>query len=318
MVYTTHTLRLCDAKIVDTKPYFFAHALHNHHLKVLALRGKRKRDFTMSNATEVYARETERAVKAAEDAKKAKESGSRKPLFLWLSPGYKALIRPLFKMSDSPTLIRHEKWDPDRDLRINDICASELNPKKPCLHCQLANKSVKKKGIIFMPVYVYQLIDERGNIATYDEKQEDGSKIAKPIQECVRLLELSAFGKVAVLWDYFWNFAKDPEHCIITECDFTIRQVGEGTGKNFLPEHKNPKPMNDRVKKMQSMVTEKVMIERILDFCAPKIAEEDTSDPFEDTPRKGSDTDPAIEAVVQGVKNGKVAEEVLDDTIMDW
>ncbi len=265
-----------------------------------------------ANSMDVIASEMRRAKEAAENAKKAKEGGNKKPLFLWLKPGHKALIRPLYQMQNTITLSRHSKWNKDRDLNINAICASEIN--KPCLYCEMAkeDKKLKPNATIYLPVFVYQITDEDGKIVTYEETQEDKSKIIKEVKNTVRLLELSAFGIIGDVLQYFWKFPLDPDNCQINECDFSIEQVGEGQGKKFITMHKNPKPMHDRIKAIATQVTEEEMFNRIVAFCPPKVAE-DNSDPFGDTPKK---TDPAIAAVVQGVENGQVVED--DDTIETW
>jgi hypothetical protein len=275
------------------------------------------------NSDEAIDRAIERAKKAADDAKAAK-SGGRKPLFLWLKPGHKATVRPLCaRLSGGVKLMKHDLWNKDRDVSISNICACELDPAKPCMLCEHArdNKKVTAGEWFFLPVYVYQVVDEDGKVVTYEEKQEDGSKVEKKV-EGVRLLELTAFGRKAPLLKYFKDFPKDPENGLLNERDFTIEQIGEGTGKNFQPDKKNPKPMHESLKKVAATVTEQAMYERIIAFCPPKVAEDSGTDPFE-APTRGKDTDPAVEAVVQGVKNGKVDPpqfviEELDDAIMDW
>lgn len=266
-----------------------------------------------ANSEEVIEQEFVRAAKAAEAAKAAK-AASKKPLFLWLKPGQKALIRPLFRMQDTITLYKHNRWNKDRDLNVNAICADELDPKKPCLYCEMAkeNRNLTANGWIFLPVYVYQVTNENGSIATYEEKQEDGTKVEKPIKGVVRLLELTAFGRVAPLLKYFKDFPKDPDNCEITECDFTIEQVGEGQAKSFTPAHKNPKPMHSTIKTFASKLTEQDLFDRIIQHCPPKISDGNV-DPFADShPARGSvrDTDPAIEAVSPS--------EELDETIPDF
>lgn len=263
-----------------------------------------------ANSMDVIVSEMQKAKEAAENAKKAKEGGSKKPLFLWLKPGHKALIRPLCKMQDTITLSRHSKWNKDRDLNINSICASEV--EKPCLYCEMAkeDKALKSKAVIYLPVFVYQIADEKGNIVTYEETQEDKSKITKEVKNTVRLLELSAFGVIGDVLQYFWKFPLDPDNCQINECDFSIEQVGEGQAKKFITMHKSPKPMHDRIKAVAASVTEEEMFKRIIDFCTPKVSE-DNSDPFGDASAKK--TDPAIAAVVTAVENG-----IDDDTIETW
>jgi hypothetical protein len=264
------------------------------------------------NTDEAIDRAIERAAKAAEAAKSARE-GSKKPLFLWLKPGQKATIRPLVgRLSGGVKLMKHNQWHKEREFNISNICACELESPKPCMYCEIAkeNRKLVAGEWFFLPVFVYQVVDEKGNIVTYEEKQENGDKVTKEVKG-VRLLELTPFGRVAPLLKYFKDFPKDPENGLLNERDFTIEQIGEGQAKNFMPDKKNPKPMHDRIKALATQVTEQEMYERIIAFCPPKVAE-DSSDPFGDTPAKK--TDPAIAAVVQGVENGLVE----DDTIETW
>src|SRR5579872_7367630 len=272
------------------------------------------------NTDEAIDRAIERAAKAAADAKAARE-GSKKPLFLWLKPGQKATIRPLVgRLSGGVKLMKHNHWHKDREYNVNAICACELEPAKPCLYCEMAkeNKKLTAGEWFFLPVYVYQVVDEDGKIVTYEEKQEDGSKVTKEVKG-VRLLELTPFGRVAPLLKYFKDFPKDPENGLLNERDFTIEQIGEGQAKNFMPDKKNPKPMHETLKKIAAQVTEPEMYNRIIAFCPPKTSE-GNEDPFSDTPRKGRDIDPnaVIKAVVDDVEkiaNGDFSP--LDDTIQD-
>jgi len=285
---------------------------------------KKMQSLRHMNTDEALDRAVERAEKAAEAAKAAK-SASKKPLFLWLKPGQTALVRPLCaRLSGAVKLMKHDLWNKDREISIANICACELEPAKACLLCETAkdNKKVTAGEWFFLPIFVYQVINADGSIATFEEKQEDGSKVVKEIKNAVRLLELTAFGRKAPLFHYFRKFTNDPDNCLLNGCDFTIEQIGEGTAKNFQPIHKNPKPMHEKIKAVAASVTEQSMYERIIAFCPPKISE-DNSDPFEDgPPAKGNSkaSDPFDSDTPDGSDPipGKKAEEVLDDTIMDW
>lgn len=265
------------------------------------------------NTEEALNQAIERA-KKAEEAAKAAKSASKKPLFLWLKPGQKATIRPLVgRLSGGVKLMKHDLWNKDRDISISNICACELEPAKPCLLCETAkdNKKVTAGEWFFLPIYVYQVVDEDGKTVTYEEKQENGDKLTKEVKG-VRLLELTASGRKAPLLKYFKDFPKDPENGLLNERDFTIEQIGEGTSKNFMPDKKNPKPMHESLKKVAATVTEPEMYERIIAFCPPKIAE-GNEDPFGDSPpAKGKDTDPAVEEIVDSQITP------LDDTITTW
>src|ERR1700726_3025693 len=276
------------------------------------------------NIDEAVNQAVERA-KKAEEAAKAAKSASKKPLFLWLKPGQTALIRPLCaRLSGGVKLMKHDLWNKDRDINISNICACELEPAKPCLLCETAkeNKRVTADEWFFLPIFIYQVTNADGSIATFEEKQEDGSKISKEMKNAVRLLELTASGRKAALFHYFRKFPNDPEHCLLNECDFTVEKIGEGTGKNFQPSHRNPKPMHDQIKALAVQVTEQSMYDRIIAFCPPKVAE-DNSDPFEDAPRSAAEQfareefDKDASDGSDPVPGKKVEESPLDNTIQN-
>jgi hypothetical protein len=241
-------------------------------------------------------------------AKAAAPRSTGKPIFLFLKPDEKFLIRPLFDLKDSVVLMKHNLWSEDPNKRVNAICAREEGNE--CLYCQQAqnNKKLTAKLHFYLPIFVYKGINQKTQTeVSYEETQEDGSKVTKPVKG-FRILELAAFGTIGDILKWMREFVKDEDNCALTECDFSLSQSGEGTTKTFILQNKNPKPMSDQLVKAASSINLENVKSRVLEARAPFIL---------DTPRKGSDTDPAIEAVVQGVKNGKVAEE-LDDTIMDW
>lgn len=254
----------------------------------------------------------ERAERAAAEAKLARE-GSKKPLFLWLKPGHKALVRPLVsRLSSGPRLMKHNLWNRDRDLNVNSVCACEMEPAQTCLYCEMAkdNKKLTAGEWFYLPVYVYHVVDEDGSVITYEEMQEDKSKVSKEVKG-FRLIELTPFGRVAPLLKYFRNFPKDPDNCLLNECDFSIEQVGEGSSKVFMPMHKNPKPMHEKIKAQFAAMSEDDIYNQIFTHCPPRVDKGD--DPFS-SPLQG---DRATDSFVQGVKNAQESA-ALDDTITDF
>lgn len=239
--------------------------------------------------------------------KAAAPKTSGKPLFLFLKPDEKFLIRPLFDLKDSVVLMKHNLWSEDPNKRVNAICAQEEG--KACLYCQQAqdNKKLTPKLHFYLPIFVYKGINQKTQKEiTYEEAQEDGSKQTKPIKG-FRLLELAAFGTVGDILKWLREFVKE-EECSLTACDFSLSQVGEGTSKSFVLMNKAPKPMAKELAEKAATVTAENVKARVLEARAPFIADSPLA-------RGNRDTDPTLEAVKVSVP---VAEEPLDDTIADF
>lgn len=240
--------------------------------------------------------------------KAAAPKTSGKPLFLFLKPDEKFLIRPLFDLKDCVVLMKHNLWSEDPNKRVNAICAQEEG--KACLYCQQAqdNKKLTPKLHFYLPVFVYKGINQKTQKEiTYEETQEDGSKVTKPIKG-FRLLELAAFGTVGDILKWLREFVKDEDNCKITECDFSLSQTGEGTTKTFVLMNKAPKPMAKELVEKVATITAESVKARVLESRAPFIADSPLA-------RGNRDTDPALEAVKVPQP---ATEEVLDDTIMDF
>jgi len=180
-------------------------------------------------------------------AKAPKKSG--KPVFLFFKPGQKALVRPMFSIDDAITLNYHNKWSDNPDYKVQAVCATERG--EPCQHCsdfkELGDKQLKASATIFLPVYVYSVIDvETGKKVTYTEKDEHDNKIEKPVSG-FRVLELPLFGKPLMILQTFMAHERDED--LIVTCDFSIEQQGGGQGKNFITSPKVPKPVDERIAK---------------------------------------------------------------------
>jgi len=238
--------------------------------------------------------------------KAAAPKSTGKPIFLFLKKDEKFLIRPLFDLKDCVVLMKHNLWSEDPNKRVNAICAKEEG--KECLYCQQAqdNKKLTPKLHFYLPIFVYRGINQKTQAeVTYEETQEDGSKVTKLVKG-FRLLELAAFGTVGDILKWLREFVKDSDNCKITECDFSLSQSGEGTTKTFVLMNKAPKPMVEQLAKVAATITMENIKARVLDARAPFIVDAPLA-------RGDRDTDPALEAVVS-----RDPEEVLDDTIMDF
>lgn len=229
---------------------------------------------------------------------------SHKPLFLFLKDGHKALIRPLSELKDAIVLRKHNRYSEDPNERINAICAREDG--KDCIYCQKAvnDKKLTAQMYFYLPVYVYGILNQAtGQKLTFTKKDENGSETSEEISG-IRLLELSAYGSAGKILKSFREFMKEDDSPAITALDFTLTQVGSMQKKDFVLMPKMPKAMPEQVKETASALNLSEVRTRILEACPPVTAEEGYH--------------PAIDAVVQGVKNGHQAVEVLDDTITDW
>lgn len=169
---------------------------------------------------------------------------SKKPVFLFLSEGQKALIRPVVNLPQAPVLAVHNKWSDRPDYRVNAICATEIS--KSCDHCDsaktLEDKKLQASDVFFVPVYVYSVINVKtGQKVTY--KEED---VEKPIGG-FRVLELPLYGKAFSILQTFRSYVRDEDDHDIRACDFSIEQVGSGTAKNFITTPKTPRPADPRI-----------------------------------------------------------------------
>lgn len=220
---------------------------------------------------------------------------NKRPVFLYLKEGHKALIRPLVDLSKCIVLSKHSKYSPDAESRVNAICASET--EEPCQYCQQASNDKKLTANIhfYLPVYVYRVVDATGATVTYkdSETQED-----KPVQG-VRVLEMARFGTVADILKFFRAFMQDEDNCSMTECDFALSQSGSGQQKSFVIMPKAPKPMAEQIKAI--IPTSDRLRERILEALPPVVA------------GGPSKSDAAVAGVVQAVKNTQVSNDDIPE-----
>ena len=211
-------------------------------------------------------------------AKAAQSRSRRGPTLLYLKEGLKASIRPLAELHQTINLRKHDKYSEYPEERVSAICASE--EKKQCLYCQMAkdDKMLASRHCFYLPIFVNGVIDQRtGILVTYDETQEDGSKIAKPMRG-VRVLELSAYGKIKESLKVFREFVKDQDNCKITECDWNFSQSGVGSIKSYITTPKAPKPVDAEIKEIISSFSRDEMRARIINALPPCLADSHRQD----------------------------------------
>jgi hypothetical protein len=178
----------------------------------------------------------------SELSKAATPKPSRKPVFLFLSEGQKALIRPMYNLDSAIMMMRHNKWNDNAEYRVNAICAKEIG--KTCEHCASDDKDMMLDKTFYVPVYVYQVIDvETGQKLTYKDPDTEEQK---PVSG-FRLLELTAKGSIAAILKTLNSIYRDEDEHDITVCDFSIEQVGKGKKKSFVTLPKLPKPVNSKI-----------------------------------------------------------------------
>jgi hypothetical protein len=174
---------------------------------------------------------------------------SRKPVFIFLKEGEKVMLRPLVNLPQAIVMQKHNKWHDNRDYRVNAICAKEID--KGCEHCvnaqELEDKKLKASPVIFLPVYVYGVIDVKtGQKVTYTEKDEQGKESEPKNVFGFRVLELPLYGAAFSILQSFRAYIRDEGS--ITQGDFTVEQMGSGQKKNFLTTPpKAPKPVSPAV-----------------------------------------------------------------------
>jgi hypothetical protein len=226
-------------------------------------------------------------------------TSNKKPVFLFLKEGHKAVIRPLFDLHNAVVLKKHNKWSDDPNERVNAICASEEG--KPCVYCQHAehDKKLTANLCFYLPVHVYGVLDQySGQKVTFKSKDESGSETEQPVQG-IRLLELAAFGTIGKVLKSFREFMRDEDNCKITECDFSLTQVGSGQKKDFVLMPKAPKAMPEQLRNILTTISADNIRQRVLE-ALPPVSSED-KDPFK------NDT----------IESSKI-EEAFDDTITNW
>lgn len=214
--------------------------------------------------------------KAVERASAPRKSG--KPVFLFLKEGHKALIRPLFNLDEAIVLAKHNKWSENADYRVNAICAAELG--KACVHCEsaktLEDKKLAASATIYLPVYIYQVVDKTGTRVTYKEKDEQGNESEKPVTG-FRVLELPLFGTMFNVLKVFRSYMRDDGS--ICQCDFSIEQVGEGQKKSFVVIPKAPKPLGPAIQKAAAALDIVKFHDAIMGALPPSISGDDTVSP---------------------------------------
>lgn len=189
--------------------------------------------------------ELDAEVKRAESA--PRKSG--KPIFLFLKENQKALVRPLYNLNQMIVLMKHNMWSENKDFRVNSVCGHELD--KTCLFCERVKEGGDKKltanKFFYVPVYVHSVIDTKsGEAITYKEKGENDEEVEKPVKG-FRLLELSMFGSVSAILKHLRGYYRDEDTHDITECDFSIEQIGAGQKKSFTTINKKPSPINPAI-----------------------------------------------------------------------
>jgi len=201
----------------------------------------------------------------------APKPASKRPVFLFLKEGQKALVRPLYNLDQVIVLQKHNKFAPDAENRVNAVCAAEIG--KQCAYCQRAvdDKKLNAHTVFYLPIYVYKVIDTHtGQTMTY-KTVEDGSEVEKQIAG-YRVLELTSFGTAGMILKAFRSYMRDPDSGgSITGCDFTIEQVGSWQSKAFVVMPKTPTALASQIQ--AAIPGPDLVRERILEALSPAVVE---------------------------------------------
>lgn len=174
-----------------------------------------------------------------------KSTGNRQ-IFLYLKPGHTALIRPLYELNKCLPLLKHDVYEAgNSNMQVTAICASEI--EQDCLHCFNSenenNKKLTANYRIYLPIYVYKVVDEQNADVFQEEIDETGQKINRPIQG-VKILELGMWGKISQVLQFFREYMKKAP---ITQADFSLYHI-DGATKYFKLTEKRQKEMDSRIK----------------------------------------------------------------------
>jgi hypothetical protein len=179
---------------------------------------------------------------------------SRKPVFLFLQEGQKALVRPLYNLPECIVFMKHQRWSQARDERVDNICGQEVS--KPCIFCEMFveddDKKLEPRKAFYVPIFVYGVKDKSGSPVTFTNAETQAEEPVKGF----RVLELSAFGTISSVFKTFVSYYKDEDSHNVTVCDFSIEQTGSGQTKSFVTMPKAPKVADARIMEKRPSIKE--------------------------------------------------------------
>lgn len=155
-----------------------------------------------------------------------KSPGANKQMFLYLKAGHTALFRPLYELNKCLAMQKHDVYN--ESLQVASICATEIG--QDCLYCFKAesekNKRLTANYRIYLPIYVYKVVDENNEEVYQEEFDEYGTRTNKPLNG-VRILELGSWGKIGYVLRFFRDYMKAAP---ITSADFSMFHVDPKSG----------------------------------------------------------------------------------------
>ncbi|HEY5003438.1 MAG TPA: hypothetical protein VII61_09820 [Ktedonobacteraceae bacterium] len=193
--------------------------------------------------------DAEKARAAAKDGSKAFVGNS----IVLLAEGQRALVRPVYNMSESIVIPMHDKYkNTDVSLSsrtyqgatqaapISSMCATHIG--KPCLFCaQPKEAKLEARMECFVPVYLYGIKDSQDNTVTFTDP--DGNAKAVKGFRMYRLKAGSAILNQLMAIYRDQDYDKD-----VTGCDFLIERKGSGLDTTYSCTPKPPKAMNANLK----------------------------------------------------------------------
>jgi hypothetical protein len=193
-------------------------------------------------------REQERI--AAESKARREANKNKKPIFLWLQAGYTANVRPVHDLKIM--LYKHAKWNSDPTLSVNALCVRPFG--MVCEICKRAevedDKKLKAQKYFYLPVFVHGVTEKKGKDevpVTFEQTQEDGSKITKNVQG-FRVIEMTSSGVIKSTLNDFMGYAVDTDYKGLTGSNFLWSQTGKGQDKEYSLRAKPPVEMDPKLK----------------------------------------------------------------------
>lgn len=155
-----------------------------------------------------------------------KSPGANKQMFLYLKAGHTALFRPLYELNKCLAMQKHDVYN--EALQVASICATEIG--QDCSYCFKAesekNKRLTANYRIYLPIYIYKVVDEQNEEVHEEVFDEYGARSNKPLNG-VRILELGSWGKIGYVLRFFREYMKTAP---ITGADFSMCHVDPKSG----------------------------------------------------------------------------------------
>lgn len=216
---------------------------------------------------------------------KTVKTPSSRQMFLYLKQGHTAIIRPLYELNKCLAMQKHDVYN--ESTQIASICAAEIG--QDCFHC-FKSESEKNKRLsanyrIYLPIYVYKVVDEDQSEVYYEDTDEYGARTSKPLQG-IRILELGSWGKIGYVLRFFRDYMKSAP---ITGADFIMAHVdpGGGNAKYFKMSERRKIPIDRRISQIIPQMD--AIREYILTALPPVVFDDNKAEDYLNTEQRKKD-----------------------------